>query len=391
MRARWGKKTKAQTRAARELTRTCAALLLASSITALSTAMAHAQDLDDLNDRILDDAGNVELNLQYARLAEEQGKLRLALAAYERVLINNPDNEEAQRGFARVRRIMEPAYNSLRVEAGVQWDTNQLNLADWDEETYSAYWRVSGVDERRLGSERWRTNLNFEGEIVSEIKELNYARLAAQTGPLKDIAPNLAAHPAIGVAVAALDDSFYYAEANASLTLEGHRDGVSFWARGRAGWRTYAEDAAAEEGPQVEVAAGVSIPRIVAERDSLTLVPWARWSGVEGSAFDAFNNEVTPGEYSEYGIDANYQFQFNDHVTVSAGALAYDRTYTNTEIGGETRRDFYVAPQATVSFQNIMPCQCTLNLTWRWRVNDSNDPAAEYDARQVSAGVVARF
>jgi hypothetical protein len=32
-----------------------------------------------------------------------------------------------------------------------------------------------------------------------------------------------------------------------------------------------------------------------------------------------------------------------------------------------------------------------LNLTWRWRVNESNDPAAEYDARQVSAGIVARF
>jgi hypothetical protein len=353
--------------------------------------MAHAQDLRELNDRILDDTANTELNLRYAKLAEQHGELRLALAAYERILINEPDNAEAKAGFARVRRILEPAYSTLRVETGVQWDTNQLNLGGWDDETYSAYWRIDGVDERRLGSQRWRTNINFDGEVVPDIKELNYARLAVQTGPLKDISPNVAAHPAIGVAVATLDDEFYYAEANASLTLEGQRDGVSFWARARAGWRDYGEAAAAEEGPEAEVAAGVSIPRLFAETDSLTIVPWVRWSGVEGSVFDAFNNETAPGEYSEYGIDANYHFQFNDHMVVSAGALAYDRQYANTEVAGETRRDFYVAPQVTVSFQNLLPCQCEMNLTWRWRVNDSNDALAEYDAHQVAAGIVARF
>lgn len=365
--------------------------MLAVSVTALSAAMARAEDLGQLNALILDNTQDVDLNLRYARAAEQQGALRLALAAYERVLINHPDNEEAKRGFTRVRRVLEPPHSSLRVEVGVQWDTNHLNLANWDEETYSAYWRISGVDERRLGSQRWRTNVNFDGEIVPDIKELNYTRFGAQTGPIKDIGPGLAAHPTLGVAVATLDDSYYYAEANVGVTLEGQRDGVSFWARARAGWRSYADEAAADEGPQAELAAGVSIPRIAAPRDSLTLVPWARWSGVEGSAFDFFNNEITPGEYSEYGIDANYQFQFNDHVAVSAGALAYDRTYTTTEVNGQTRRDFYVAPQVTVSFQNVLPCQCSMNLTWRWRMNDSNDPTADYDAQQVSAGFAVRF
>jgi hypothetical protein len=391
MQARWGKKKQARRLNGRKLARACSALMLAVSVTALSAAMARAQDLSALNARILDNPQDVELNLQYARLAEHEGHLRLALAAYERVLINHPDNEEAKRGFTRVRRILEPAYNAVRVEVGVHWDTNQLNTAGWDEETYSAYWRVSSVDERRIGSQRWRTGINFDGEIVPDIKELNYSRLGVQTGPIKDVGPALAAHPAIGMAVGTLDDSYYYAEANVGVTFEGQRDGVSFWTRARAGWRTYAEEATAESGAHAEVAVGVSIPRIAAPRDSLTLVPWARWSGVEGSAFDSFNNETTPGEYLEYGIDANYQFQVNDQVVVSAGALAYDRAYTSTEVGGETRRDFYVAPQVTVTFQNILPCQCAINLTWRWRMNDSNDPAADYDARRVSAGLVARF
>ena len=71
--------------------------------------------------------------------------------------------------------------------------------------------------------------------------------------------------------------------------------------------------------------------------------------------------------------------------------MAYNREYTSTEVGGQTRRDVYVSPQTTVTFQNILPCQCAMNLTWRWRVNDSNDPLADYDAQQMSAGIVARF
>lgn len=392
MGAAWGTRERARSRRGRKLARACSALLLAASVTALAAGKARAEDLHDLNARILNDTADVDLNLRYARLAEQQGKLRLALAAYERVMINDPENEEARRGFTRIRRIIEPAYNTLRVEGGVQWDDNKLNTTDdWSEEAYSAYWRISGVDERRIGARRWRASLNFDGEAVPEIKELNYSRLAVQAGPLIDLGPQLAANPTLGASVATLDNSFYYAEANAGVTLEGQRDGVSFWARARAGWRSYADDAAADEGPQAEVSAGVSVPRLFSNQGALTVVPWARWSGVEGNAFDLFNTETAPGEYTEYGIDANYHYQFNDTVSVSAGALAYNREYTHSDIGGDHRQDVYVAPQVTVSFQNIMPCQCQMNLTWRWRTNDSNDPIADYDGRQITLGLAARF
>jgi hypothetical protein len=369
----------------------CRALLLAASVTALSAGAARAQDLRDLNDRILENPQDVELNLRYARLAEELGELRLALAAYERVLINNPDNEEAQRGFARVRRTLEPTYTSLRVEVGGQWDSNPRNLNGSDEEAYSVFGRATLVDERRFGSRRWRTNANFDGELVPEIDELNYAFMGAQTGPIMDVAPHLAAVPAVGVAVAALDGAYYFGEANLGVTLEGQRDGVSFWTRFRAGWRSYGEDSTAEEGAQAEIAAGVSIPRIASRTDALAIVPWVRWSGVEGSTFNFFNEEVAPGEYSELGLDVNYHYQFNDHVVVSAGALAYDRTFPQTEVAGEDRHDVYVSPQTTVTFQNLLPCQCALKATYRYRTNSSNDDAADYDAHQFSLSLVTRF
>src|ERR1700749_1206855 len=88
----------------------CRVLLLAASIGALSTGLAQAQaqrdqgsnDLSDLNNQILDNPADVGLNLRYAHAAESAGKLRLALAAYERILINDPHNQEAREGYERV-------------------------------------------------------------------------------------------------------------------------------------------------------------------------------------------------------------------------------------------------------------------------------------------------
>ena len=121
------------------------------------------------------------------------------------------------------------------------------------------------------------------------------------------------------------------------------------------------------------------------------LTPWARWSGVEGTTFDAFNAEATPGEYVEYGLEANYIHQVNDYVIVSAGVLAYERHYTSTEIAGEDRKDSYVSPQLTLTLQNVLPCQCAVNTTFRWRTNESNDPVSDYEARQASVGFTVRF
>ena len=47
----------------------CRALLLAASVTALTVAVASPQDLADLNRQILENPGDVSLNLRYAHAA----------------------------------------------------------------------------------------------------------------------------------------------------------------------------------------------------------------------------------------------------------------------------------------------------------------------------------
>jgi len=368
----------------------CRALLLAASVTAVTVGAARPQELTDLNQQILDNPQDVALNLRYARAAEEAGQPRLALAAYERILINDPSNDEARRGYERIRRALEPAYTVTRVEAGVRWDSNPLNVDTGEEEAATAFARVSLVDERPLGPQRWRSIINAQVEHTPDIDELDYAFFGAQTGPLFYVGPHQAALPAIGGGVAGLGGDYYFGEVNLGLTVEGRSDSFSYWWRLRGGWRDYGEDSTAEEGPYAELIGGLTAPRFLSERGTVVVVPWVRWSDVEGSAFDFFD-EHAPGQYLEYGLDAEYRHRLTDHVSVSAGARVRERDFDRTTVGPSTRSDTYVAPNASVTLTNVLPCSCDVRARYEHRENDSNDPTAEYEADQVSLSLLARF
>jgi hypothetical protein len=367
------------------------ALLLAASAIALSATASRAQDLSELNARILEHPQDTDLNLQYAHVAEQHGKLRLALAAYERVLINDPNNIEAQRGYERVRGIIEPAHTSLRVTLEEQWDSNPRDVSDNAKSAYSTEARATLTDERRFGAQRWRTVANLDAEFTPEMRDLNYVYLGAQTGPRFDVSPNVGAAPAIGLAVAALDNQFYFDEINLGVTFEGRQNGLSYWTRARAGWRDYSSDSTASAGAYVELIGGVSAPHIVSENDSIVAIPWVRWSDIEGSSQNFLNDQFAPGQYEEFGVQATYNYRLNDQLSVSIGAVAHQRQYSHTEINGKDRRDTYMAPRASLTLWNPFNCNCGVQASYQYRNNDSNDPTAEYDGRQFSVSLFKQF
>lgn len=370
----------------------CRVLMLAASVTAITVGAASPQDLNTLNQQILEDPGNVDLNLRYARAAEAEGKLRLALVAYERVLINDPTNEDARRGYERIRRAIEPAFTVTRVEVGARWDSNPANLATDEEEGVTLFARGTSVIEAGVGSGRWRTVVQAELENTPDISELNYAYLGAQSGPIYSVGPHTAAVPAVGIAGSTLDGHLYFTEANLGVTVEGRTDSFSYWWRARGGWRDYSEESTSDNGPYVELMGGVTAPQFITERGTFVAVPWVRWSDIEGGATN-FLDEYVPGQYTEYGLDAEYRYRVTDHVQLAAGVRARQRDYDNTTVnlGADTRSDTYVAPNATVTFAGMLPCSCDVRVRYTHRDNDSNDDAFEYEADQVSASLIARF
>ncbi len=381
--------------------RLCQALLISASLAAFSSG-ARAQDANDLealNQRVLENSQDVELNLAYARAAESAGQLRLALAAYERILINDPANGEARRGYERVRRALEPSYTVARFEIGARWDSNALNAADNtfvlntdDFESTTYYGKLLVANEQEFLGRRWRSLLNATIEENSDIDELDYGFLGVQTGPIFYAGPHVALLPAIGGGAAWLGGDLYFTEVNLALTLEGRTTGASYWARVRGGYREYDRDDNAffdtvtDDGTYVELQAGITKPRLMFERDTLLVQPFARWSDIEGSVFSfSLFEEFAPGKYVEYGLDVNYLYQFTDHLQGSVGALVRERDFDGS------REDTYVSPQVSLTLQGAFPCSCDIRLQYRYRENDTNDFLADYDADQVSLALLARF
>jgi hypothetical protein len=203
----------------------------------------------------------------------------------------------------------------------------------------------------------------------------------------------LAVLPAIGGGASWLDGDSYYSEINASLTIEGRMSGASYWARARGGFRDYNPDTnsffttVTENGPYAEIRGGLTKPRLFSERDTLLVAPFVRWSDVEGSLFSFWLFEdLSPGKYLEYGVDVNYAYRFTDHIQGSVGALVRERDFRQS-----SREDTYIAPQASLTFQGLLPCACDIKLQYRYRDNDTNDLQSDYSADQVSLSLLTRF
>lgn len=377
--------------------------MLVVSMIAITGGAAYAQqasELHDLNQQILANPQDVQLNLRYAAAAEREGKPRLALAAYERILINDPSNAEARRGYERVRREIEPGYTIWRAEFGARWDSNTgsvnedaFSLLGDETDATTIFAKLMLAHEGEMFGRRWRSIANLQIDETPDIEELDYSYLGVQTGPIFYAAPHVAVLPSIGGGASWLGGDRYFSEINLGLMVEGRAQGVSYWWRLRGGYRDYAPDSnsffdtVTEEGAYAELRGGITKPYLFTGRDTLLVAPFARWSDIEGEVFNFWIFDwFSPGKYVEYGADVNYNYQLTDHLQASVGVLVRERAFTDS-----SRDDTYISPQASMTLSGVLPCNCDVRLQYRHRDNDSNDFSADYNANQVSLSLVARL
>src|SRR3954447_25394480 len=143
-------------------------LILLCLLTLAPTGVSRADELSDLNAMILRDPSNIELNLRYARLAEQKGELKKALSGYERVTVNDPSNYEAQEGFRRIVRKLQPEGTRLTLELGGGWESNPARLANGGKSDWLPLVRAELRDDRRFGEVSWRTIGSGIGEFYRD-------------------------------------------------------------------------------------------------------------------------------------------------------------------------------------------------------------------------------
>ena len=200
---------------------------------------ARSGELDALHARILRNPADSELSLRFARLAEASGTLRWAIAAYERVLMIDPNNVEAQNGLQRVRRALQPAFTLVDRGARRRIRNEPALLPSAQAGRMDRAW-IGCFARRTLARRHALAHRGAGGgKLYQRSGDLNYGYVGIDTGPVIDLWAGWSVHPALGAAAAYFNHSYYYSEAAASLTFEGNLQGAYTAVRVRAAYRSF--------------------------------------------------------------------------------------------------------------------------------------------------------
>ncbi len=356
-----------------------------------------ANNLARLYAQILRDPTNTELNLQYGQLAEELGEPRKALAAYERILANDPDNHEAQQALMRVRRKIQPNTTQIIVEFGTAWESNPRRVSFGERGDWEALARMTLKDERALGSLRWRTIGTLIGNIYRRNGDLSYGYAGGYMGPVIDLNPNLRVHAALGGGVSYFDHRRLYSEAITNLTFESFMWSAIQTVRIRSGYRSYDDFFPSDHGFYTDVIGKFSFPKVLASDDVFIISPWFRWSGISGTGFSLINpfEEVQAGKYQEYGGKLEYYKRMLEWLTLGANVSFSQRNYASSQdiltLMTIHRKDLLFSPGATTIFHRFAGFNTDLRIDYRYEHNDSSEAFKDYINHVGTIAATVRF
>jgi len=375
--------------------RAALAITLLAGAFILPVTSATADELDTLYSRVVERPSDSELNLRFAQLAENAGKLRWALSAYERVTLNDPGNVAAQEGMQRIRRKLQPSTTLLTVQLGAQYESNPNYYLGPRRSELQTLGSAVLLDERTFNGMRWRTNALAAGVIHQHEDQLNYGILGGDTGPVLDAVAGWSFRPAIGGNVAYFDDRFYYGEGALSGTFESILQGIYRSVTVRGAYRSYGESFPSQEGFYIEARGKLAIPNVIGPSSVAIVSPWVLWSDISGvsSVVVPIVTELQPGAYMEWGGRLEIIRSVTNWMVAGVNISASRRDY-HTDIvvtTGEKRTDTIISPGASLTFPNLFAYQTDLRFDYRYITDQSNDPTKRFIDHIVTASVIARF
>jgi hypothetical protein len=373
--------------------------VLAAFFVFAAPAIAAPDELARLNMQIVNDPTNIELNLRYARLAEESGQPRKALAAYERVLVYDPNNVEAQKGLERIRVGILPTVTEIFTEFGGGWDTNPHEVPSGRMSDFDLFGRIAFRDERTLGDTRWRTSGLLSGDLFRQSGDLNYGYGSLAVGPVYSVGGGFTLHPSIGGATSYFDHHLFYNEGFASALIEGNQGGVAETFRLRGGYRDFDSFFPATQGFFADFTAKFAKPEVFTTGDLLVFSPWARWSGVGGTFLTNtptvnVSDSVQLGRYEEVGARMEYYLTLADWLIAGPNFSYTERGYAAAPLstgGFLKRRDGIASPGASIIFRNLPNVTGDIRLDYNYERDDSNDPEGSYTQHTVTLTYARRW
>lgn len=352
-----------------------------------------AEDVESVFQRLLQNPSDVELNLLYARLAEERGELEKALATYERLLLQDPENATALAEAARIRGLLEPSRTAYVAILGYRYETN----APHREEEVSTFGDHSGSaaiivrDERVLGDRRIRTTAQLYGDAHVAFQAADLYLVSAQSGPLLLLPDRWQVRPAVALTYAALDREFLFYSAGGILNFEKLGPGILRTLDLRLVFDDYNTEQIGRDAVVFEVAPRFQWTNLAAAatQDVLSItMPRYIFNGARGGG----DTGKYRNRYHQISAQAEYLYPVYDNVLAGPELTLWRRDYIGHDPDEvEDREDRRYAPGAKVIVSEFLRPEVTLVLRYFFENNYSNDAQKRYKNHSLGARVAWEF
>ena len=353
-----------------------------------------ASELDVLQAQILRQPDNPQLNLRFAEAAENAGQLRWALSAYERVLLIDPNNPEAQRGIVGIRQKLRPDTTTVTLQLGTQYESNPTYYLRPRSPEMEVFGAASLFDDRYFNGTRWRTNAFAVANVHTRNDELTYGAAGFDTGPVLNAFAGWTFRPAVGASAAYFDHRFYYGEGSLSGTFENDLGPISRALTVRGAYRSYDDHFPSQQGFYVETRARFAMANAFGSDIAVSVSPWVIWSDISGTApvVTPIITGLQPGTYVEYGGRVDFIRSFGRWLVLDLNVAVSQRDYRNDVVFAlQKRKDTIVSPGVIAIFPSLVAAQTDLRLEYRYFDDHSNDATRSFTDHLVSASVITRF
>ena len=351
-----------------------------------------AEDIESVFQRLLQNPSDVELNLLYARLAEERGELARALATYERLLLQDPENATALAEVARIRRLLQPSRTEYVAILGYRYETN----APHREEEVSTFGDHSGSaaiivrDERVLGDRRIRTTAQLYGDAHVAFQAADLYLVSAQSGPLFLLPDRWQVRPAVALTYAALDREFLFYSAGVIVNFEKLGPGILRTLDLRLALEDYNTERTGRDTTVFGVAPRFQWTNLAAAatQDVLSISPRYIFNGARGGG----DTGKYRNRYHQISAQAEYLYPVYDNVLAGPELVLWYRDYIGHDPDEvEDREDRRYAPGAKVVVSEFLRPEVTLVLRYFFENNYSNDPQKRYKNHSFGVNVAWEF
>jgi hypothetical protein len=356
-------------------------------------------ELARLNAQILKSPADVALNLQYASVAESLGLTRLALAAYERILMADPHNQAAQAGIDRVREALQPNTTRFFLETGYIWESDprytQIDSTHGRDQLLAD---LNVVDERTIDDLRWRTvgDSSLRYYAGSDASDLDYGRIGAVTGPVLQMQPGLTFNPGLGVGGAYFDHRWFYAEVSANATFSIYPEGAEQSLTLRGAYRDYNHAFyPGTQGGYADAIGKITLPEIFQDT-AIGFVPWFRVSEISGgvgTAIVPLTTDIQPGDYLELGGKVQAYHSLTDYLILGGSFSVGGRFYESVEVplSAERRKDVTLSPGVQIVIPHLIAYQNDLRIGYQYTWNHSNVNTDTYKDHVFRVSLATRF